>query len=435
MSIHSPVRGATSRKPLVGAATAAAALSLVLAGCAGTGGDTPEDTSLTIVWESGGKDALDAVIAEFEAANPGYTVEPEYLDAPSIQTQMPTRLSAGTAPDVFRTEAGRGTTMAVQYLVSKGLLAELTGENVTAVPESISDTLSVDGVPYGYTPVLMAVGQVFNDDSLAASGLEVPTTWDEVLTFCADARANGTIAFANGPVTLHENQTVPFALAGQLVYGEEPDLDEQLAAGETTFADSPWREAIERELEMVDAGCFPDGFTGEDMFSVIDSISTGRTLGMVGYTGYLPYASKATSTFSLYPLPGSDDPDESRLLVAPFASLSVNAQAANPELAQKFVDFVASPEITELYAATVSPDGGLLASDYLTGTAPTTQMGTTIVEYLSAGKTIAFPDAYWPNPEVQRALQAGVQELVQGKKTVDDVLNAMQEAQEKGTAD
>ncbi|WP_285362818.1 extracellular solute-binding protein [Microbacterium sp. LMC-P-041] len=424
-----------ARKRALPAAAVIVTAALMTAGCAGgTGGgdagaDAPQE--LTIMWESGGKEALDLVIKEFKAVNPDVKVTVEYLDGQVIKTQVPTRLAAGTAPDLFRTEAGSGTTTATQILAARGYLAPIEIEGLE-LPESITATMTYENELYGFAPVLQSLGQVFNDEALTASGLSVPETWDDVLTFCADARALGTYAYAQGPVSLHENQTTPYALSGELVFEPDPDFDAQMADGKVRFPDSNWVKVLDRTLEMVDGECFPDGFEGNDMTAVLDSLATGKGLGMVGYSSYLPYASGSGATFSIYPLPASDDPEDSRLLVAPAQPFAINAKAKNVELAQEFLSFLAQPEMTQLYADTLAPTGGLLPASYLTQDPSQTQVNDMMLKYLDEERTFQFPDATWPNPEVQLALQSGMQEAIQGKRSVEDVLNAMQQAYDQG---
>ena len=423
-----------ARKRALPAAAMIVTAALLSAGCAGGGGESGgEDapSELSIMWESGGKAALDLIIDEFKTENPDVEITVEYLDGQVIKTQVPTRLAAGTAPDLFRTEAGSGTTTATQILAARGYLAPIEIEGLE-LPESITATMSYEKELYGFAPVLQSLGQVFNDEALAASGLSVPETWDDVLKFCADARALGTYAYAQGPVSLHENQTTPYALSGELVFAPDADFDAQMADGSVTFPDSNWVDVLDSTLEMVDAGCFPDGFEGNDMTAVLESLATGKGLGMVGYSSYLPYASGSGATFSIYPLPASDDPDESRLLVAPAQPFAINAKSKNIELAQEFLSFLAQPDMTQLYADTLAPTGGLLPASYLTQAPTKTQVNDMMLKFLEEERTFQFPDATWPNPEVQLALQSGMQEAIQGKRSVEDVLNAMQQAFDQG---
>ncbi|WP_442575362.1 ABC transporter substrate-binding protein [Microbacterium sp. F51-2R] len=383
------------------------------------------------MWETGAKTALDLVIEQFKEKHPGVEIDVEYLDGQVIKTQIPTRLAAGTAPDLFRTEAGSGTTTATQVLAARGYLAPIEIDGLD-LPESITATMAYKDKLYGFAPVLQSIGQIFNDKALAASGLSVPETWDDVLKFCADARALGTYAYAQGPVSLHENQTSPYALAGELVYAVDPDIDQQMADGSLTFPDSNWKEVLQRTLDMVDAGCFPDGFEGNDMTAVLESLAIGKGLGMVGYSSYLPYAASSGATFSMYPLPASNDPEKSRLLVAPAQPFGLNAKAKNIDLAQEFLAFLAQPDITEQYAEALAPTGGLLPSSFATQAPPSTQIGDMMLKFIDEDRSFQFPDATWPNPEVQMALQSGMQEAIQGKRSVADVLQAMQQAYDQG---
>ena len=54
-----------------------------------------------------------------------------------------------------------------------------------------------------------------------------------------------------------------------------------------------------------------------------------------------------------------------------------------------------------------------------------------IGELLETGAFVGLPNASWPNPDVYDALGAGVQGLLTGQKTVDQVLEEMDAAWDK----
>ena len=88
-----------------------------------------------------------------------------------------------------------------------------------------------------------------------------------------------------------------------------------------------------------------------------------------------------------------------------------------------FIEFAASPEAGAKFATTVDWPPVLSGVDY-----EPSSFNATIFEYVSAGKVVEFPDTTWPNPSVQQTMWGKLQELLAGQVSVDDVLQAMDQA-------
>lgn len=423
---------ASSQRRAFASFAVATTAALLVTGCqapAPGGSDSSGSTggSLSIVWESGQKNAMVPIVEEFQKANPGVTVNVEYLTPDLITSQVPQQLAAGTGPDLFRSDAGQGTPKAVLTLANRNLLAPLTGDWTSKVPDEISKNLVKDGKTYGFSTSLTGNGLLLNNEQLTKHGLAAPTTFTEVLNFCKAARDKGTVAFTAGPASQFEARTALYAMSYQTVYSKHPNFDQDLKDGKLKWTDSGWGDAIDRQLEMVKAGCFSDRFTGLDLQGAFGQLFGGQVLGMVGYASYMTFA-PAGASFSFYPMPASDNPDESGMTVSPFTSIAMNAKAKNPELAQKFVDFLATPEMDSLYVKNASPTGGLIPTFYDKANPPQDQISQMLLKYLDNGKSNNFPDATFPNATVTAALETNMQKALNGNATSQQVLEAVQAA-------
>lgn len=416
------------RAMLAGAAVAALAMATGCAGGAGGGGGS-DDQTLTILWPQGYADGLEAVMAEFEKENPDVTFETTYAEGDAYFAAIRTQLQAGTAPDVIHVWPGNGNVGATIPLAQNGNLMDLSDQPwADSLPESAVPYASYDGKIYSFPTTLSIVGAVYNDEALATSGLSIPETWDDVLQFCEDARSQGTYAYSLGLTTTHESQFVAYALYPQLVQGPDPQLDEEVADGEKTFNDSGWADALGKNVEMAEAGCFNDSAQGADQFEAARLLAEGESIGMVTIGQYMGIINNPGLTLAA--LPGSNDPDESRLAVAPSTSAAVNAKAKNPDLAKEFVAYLATPEMNELFECNVAGGLGSLpitATDG-PGACDESSFDQAALAYLQEGRTGGFPDQTWPSPDVQMALQLGMQQAVFGGRTVDSVLTDMTNA-------
>ena len=399
-----------------------AALAIVTASSAASAAD---DQTMTILAASETRTALDAAAAAFEEANPGVTISIEYTDESTLTSTLPTRLAAGNAPDLFTTWPGTYSALSAGELGRRGFAADLTDEPwAQDIPANFADYVGADGKVYYAPLVSLSILVMYNQTKLDELGLEIPTTWDEVLAFCADAADLGVTAYSLGAQTDWQNQFVPFVLAPTLVDRTDPTFLADRAAGTSSFAESGWLDVFAKEREMNDAGCFrsPLG-TSWDIANT--QVASGQALGLFGpsstFGGLQAIATE--SEIVAAPLPATNDPDETWLAVALGASLSVNADATDVDLAKSFVDFLMQPANANAYAAASGQAPAIPNDAYV----PAPETGLQI-EFGRAGKTGPVADQLFPTPRVRDAWIATNQAMLAGDAQPIDVVSAMDEA-------
>jgi len=175
------------RSPLMVIAAAAAAFAL--ASCSSGGTDTPDAegddagptaepvtiTYTNFISNNGNEENLDRIVAAFEEANPGITVEVTTMAYADYFTALQTDLAAGTVSDVFDIEYGQ-----FSAYQANGVLAEVTLENPGAFAPSLLETYQADGVQYAIPTSFSNVVLFYNKDLFDAAGLEYPDadwTW------------------------------------------------------------------------------------------------------------------------------------------------------------------------------------------------------------------------------------------------------------------
>ncbi|GAA1769254.1 ABC transporter substrate-binding protein [Kocuria aegyptia] len=408
----------------------ALATSFLLVGCGGGGeaGGGDGDT-LTLAATSNEKAALDVVVPAFEEANPDINIEYTTSSLDEYQTTTRTQLSSGTASDIVFVWPGTGNPMTVDTVGSGGFVDDIS-DHVGDLPEGVAQVMEVDGTVYGAPISFSGIGAVYNTTAMEETGLTAPTTRTELLEFCQAAQDAGKTAFALGAQTNWVTQLVNYALTPTLVYGPNPDFAQDMAAGEATFADSGWEDAMNQYLEMQDAGCFQDNPLGTDYERSLSMVAQGEALGVVQVNSAVPQildqAPEGTE-LNMLPLPATDDPEETRMAGAAGSAYAVNASSDNKENALKFIDFIQSPEGMNLYAETNAALPAIPNDEYETHPAL-----TVLQEHQQEGKTDPFMDQLWPNARVQQAHFAAVQELLGGQTTVEDALAQMDSAYAQG---
>lgn len=404
-----------------------AVLGLGLSACASpsTSGSTEPTDALTIATTSNNQGPMEAVVEAYEEKT-GLDINLTVADTGQFQTTIRTQLSSGTAPDVFTVWAGGGNPGAIDVLQGAGYLTDLSDRDwVDTVDPGTAETLQIDGKTYGLPSKLDAVGTIYNTATLAELGLEVPTTYSELLDYCADVKAAGKVAFGLGIQTEWVTQLIPYALVASTVYAEDPDFDAQLTDGEATFEGSGWADAFDKYLEMSEAGCFNDDPLGTDVTASYNLVHTGQAVGVVQVLASFPQIASTApegTEFGFFPLPG-DDSGTTSIPRGIGVSFAVNEQAKNQANALEFVDWLATPEATSIWFE--AAPGIPALTDAEVELDPVMQ---TAADLIAEGNTAPMPDQGWPNAKAQSALFVGVQQLFSGQSDVDGVLRSMDEA-------
>jgi raffinose/stachyose/melibiose transport system substrate-binding protein len=403
--------------PALLAVTTAAAL---VACSGGTNAATDENT-LTLASVDQG--SVEDVVKAFEAANPGVKVNFTTSGADQYQQQIRTQLSSGTAPDVMSVWPGNGNPGTVTVLAEAGYLRDLSDQPWAATyPKVVSDVARHEGRTYDAIFGVNGIGAVYNEQAMAAAGLTPPGTWTELLAFCRAAKQKGTPAFALGIQDNWVTQIALFPLVATTVYGPDRDFDKKMQSGQTSFASSQWTTAVAKYLEMDRTGCFQDSPLSTSYEASQKLAASGRTLGIIQGNWVISLLEKQNpkGTFTLKPLPATDDPTQTVMPAAAGAGYGINAKAKNPELALKFVNFVMSPKGMNLFA---EKQGGLPALPD-TGYAIDPSL-TELSTFLNSDRTVPFMDQLWPNPKVQQTMFTGLQEIFSGQSTPEQLLASM----------
>jgi raffinose/stachyose/melibiose transport system substrate-binding protein len=426
---------AGTRRWIAGAAALAAAAAAIT-GCStsgDTGGGGGDGQTLTLMWQKDSATAMEAAVKRFEDANPGVTVKISYMSSTDFFTELRTLLAAGTQADVFMVWPGNGNAGSAQVLAPSGYLADLSDEPwVKDLPKSFYDVSTSkpggEGEVVEFITSASALGGLYNTRAMEEAGLSIPTKWSEVIPFCQAARAQGKFAYAMGAATDPvAGVLAPYGMIGETIYNDDPDFDLKLASGETQFPGSGWKEALEKNVEMADAGCYNDGFAGASLPESIALWNSGQALAMQGIGLLIPAFTDTTSSAVFAPFPMSDDPAKTNITIGGQQGLAVNAKAKNIELAKKFVAFMATPEENTALAADIPGTIPVLKPDDYTAV---NQFQEVVLPFVD--RAGPFPDQYWPSAEVQQKLITGMQEALIDRKSVDSILEDMQAEYDKG---
>lgn len=126
--------------------------------------------------------AYNAVIAKYQAANPGTTIRLDVMPFAQFYQQVDTRLAGRQAPDLFRVtyqQVGRYATGKAAVDLSPYLDAN-TGEAFTP---AVWSAVSVDGAPFALPHHTDTFALYYNADALDQAGIALPTSMEDAWTW------------------------------------------------------------------------------------------------------------------------------------------------------------------------------------------------------------------------------------------------------------
>ncbi|MGA7148634.1 MAG: extracellular solute-binding protein [Microbacterium sp.] len=427
MSQHSHTalrRGALIAVPVIGA--------LLLAGCSGSGGDADDsgdegaaEFSFTFATSNNLESPYETLANAYMEANPDVTITTNPTPNDKYGETIRTQFQAGNAADVVQTTPGSGDARGIIPLAEAGFLEPLGETAASLIPQGSATIFELDGEVYGQPMDFTIAGVVASMGTAAMNGLEQwPASEDEMYDACTALAGDGksllVVAGAAGPNAGLTAQ----GIAATRVYAQDPDWNEQRAAGDTTFAESEgWADTLQTVIDLNERGCFQAGAEGGGFDAITNGLSQGTSVGSFipsGSAVEIATAAPPEADFKVQPFPTASGGDP-YIIASSNYTISINAASEKKDAAADFVEWLATPEAQEIY---YEASGLLPISNYQDLDLSET-IYSPVVDLLAEGAYTPLPNNIWPNPAVYEALQVGVQGLLTGQKTVDQVLEDM----------
>lgn len=341
-----------------GAVVAAVSVAAVLAACGGgkqpggpaAGGDGLSAWALT----GGTEDVFRAQFDAWNADHPDDEIAVEWFANDAYKEKIRTAVGAGNSPTLIY--GWSGGTLA-DYVANDAVvdLGDAAAELDERLIPSVAANGEVDGTTYAVPnthtqPVVM----YYNQEVLDAAGVEVPTTYDELL----DAVG-----------TLKDEGTIPIALAGQSVWPElmwiqyltdrigGPEVFQAVLDGEEgAWSDPAIVEATTKIQELVDAGAFGDSFGSVNADQNADTalVHTGKAAfvlqGSWVYPNFLEAAPDLVESgglgYTTFPTVEGGAGDPANIVGNPSNFWSVSADAT-PEAQEAAKEYISTEVLSD----------------------------------------------------------------------------------------
>jgi len=403
---------------------------------AGAGTAAQADDTISIMGWAGlfefQKAGWERIISEFEAQNPGVTVE--YIATPFEDTlnQATIAILGNNAPDVIQMMSTW-----VPQMHEMGALEpindHLDADTIAQFPEGSRESVTFDGdvLALSWIPGPIIMGH--NRDLLERAGLDPdspPDTWDEftaaVEAICALEGDDGaeiygiSLRTGRNPNTAHWALPIIWANGGDFIAED----------GRVDFTGEGVVKAFEWYRDVVQAGCSPDAF---DIQATRNLFAQGRAgfifegpwlRGLVNNLSAGDMTVAADGNIWIAPMPANEDGEVKQ--ISNSNMLAMTNQSDNKELAAKFIDFVlGNQETVEYYYETsaqmttgrldILSSGAMAEDDYVQA----------LVAALPISQPVPIQNAQWN--AVMDALTPALQSVIRGADAETELARAQRE--------
>ena len=401
---------------------------------ADAGEESAEEITLVMIDNETGElsPIFDARIAEFEAANPGVTIERNTRSFADYLDTILLTVSGDDPPDIFQGNAGytvdgpmveAGVVLNLDPYEEQYGWNALFGESALQINSFSEDGQRWgDGPLWGLSPTNEIVGVYYNKTIAADLGIELPPAsfedFEASLATAADAEVLPILA---GNIDKWPGGHLYNVVQNAIAPGQE-NYDWVLRTEGASFATQGNIDAAAKVQEWANAGYINDDLNGLSYDDSTAQFTNGEALYYFAGSWLVGAYQDAEIGFFAMPRVDGEPPAATGALSSP---LHVSSSTDHPDLAVEFIDFLTNAEAAEvlsaagqLPAATGGSTGeGSLAADVSTALGQVAAGGV-LVPYLDFALADADP------------IVAGLQEIFADRVRPEDYVNDVQSAYE-----
>jgi raffinose/stachyose/melibiose transport system substrate-binding protein len=412
------------------------AMGLTACSAASDGGSSGGDVTMSL-WQNSttgpGQEFWDKTVADFEADNPGVTIDVQAIQNEDLDGKLQTALNSGDAPDVFL-QRGGGKMAA---MVAAGQLMDITGGISDQVKEEIPEgsfiANSLEDKIYAMPVAVLPGGIFYSQDLFDAAGItEAPATITDLETAAEKLKATGV-----APIALGAKDAWPAAHWFYFFALRECSPDVLAEAADTKdFSDGCWIKAGEDLESFAATEPYNQGF-----LTTAAQQGAGSSAGLLanhqaamelmgawnpGVIASLTPDEKPLADLSWFPFPeidGGEGEPGSILGGVDGYSCSVDA----PAECLDFLNYIGSSDVQkEYYAAFNAPPVNTVAQEAVTEP----YLKEIIAAYNAAPYVSQWLDTVY-GQNVGNALNVGVVDLLAGKGSPEQLIQAVNDAAKK----
>ncbi len=305
-----------------------------------------EEITLTLgSWRVDDVAAWEAINAAFHEKYPNITVKFDPTNPPDYNATLRTQLETGTGPDLYfvRSFATGRELFDAGYVAS---LKDLPGINDSFTEASRAPWATETGEPYAVPIIAVSHGVYYNKEIFAANGIEVPSTWEELMAASQTLLDAGVIPFANGTKDAWDiNEVVMMQFIPSNIGGFEGRM--AYLNGDRCFNSEEMVASFQQIDDM--QPYLPNGFEAVSYYDAAQLFAQGQAAMVMDGSWSIGAFEKDATDFEwgvFYPpaLEGKD----TYVTFHIDAAIGANAASPNLEAAMTFLEFLESSDFAGL---------------------------------------------------------------------------------------
>jgi multiple sugar transport system substrate-binding protein len=352
-------------------ALAAGAMAFVIVGGTAVGAGAQDKVTLNMISMAQAgmtPDEMNAVIAEFTAANPNVEIVPEYVAYDALHDKIATGMAAGQSPfdimlvdDIWFPEFAQAGWL-------KDISADIPADMKADSSQAAWDIVSYDGKQWGLPWLLDQLYFYYNADMLAKAGFDAPpTTWEELTTMAQAMQEQGIVdnpvVLALGQIEASITEFVAF------LYGNGGQFFDD--AGNPVFNSPEAVAVLQWLIDNLGTGVINPASTTYGEEDIRNTMSAGKAAFGVNWAYMLdlannPDESTVAGQIKMAMMPafqaGKDAGIESSSNNGSMG-FAVSGGSEHADEALAFIEYLTSKDVQKRYAAHVTPLWTSLASD------------------------------------------------------------------------
>ena len=370
---------------------------------------------------------LDAHLQTFEKSS-GITVELKAMPQDSMRTILQTQLRSGDGPDVFNWGSGPGFAGA---LAKAGLLHDLTKDYTTykwPVYDFAKERVTFDGKTYGVPGEMETIGLFYNKDLFAKLGIAAPTNLTELQAAATKIRAAGVTPMAvSDKEGWQGGHLLSMALSSEV--GSQGMTD--LISGKKSWDSPEVVRALQLWADLEKSGDLPKSPTSVG-YDNANALFYSGDAAMVPTGSWLVTELDKNADFKVgyIPFPAPDGPGifTGGLGSGPF----ISAGTKKLDASTKLVDFLASSEHAKWTVENLSTIPPQPVATKGLKVSPLFARVLKDVSKLSDGSAdFGYNIDVMTSDVFNQAMYDGVQGILSGQSSADDVAKTLQAASKK----
>ncbi|WOO87094.1 ABC transporter substrate-binding protein [Mollicutes bacterium LVI A0039] len=410
------------------------ALILVLAGCGSGESDGPVE--LKFVWW-GGEARHEQTIAAIDLYNEtheGVTIIPEYYSYDGLNEKFPVMMVGGTEPDIMQVNYAWVYKFAGKNGDGFYNLNELSTElGLDNWSDEDLEVFNINGnlqaIPQGVTARTYA----YNTNVINEAGIELPTTWDEVLTANKDLRsAMGDDYYLLGDAA--NNKSLMYMMITYLTQ----ELDKEfIVDGKINFTAEELQKGLEFLGSLTEAGVLPNKADDSREFDAENPnfISGNYTAALEWASSVGKYEGNLEEGNSLTIGDFISNKEDKKVILKPSMGFAISKNTDHPEEAAAFLNWMyTDPEAIKILGTERGIPSNEVTYETLEKEGILTERDIQVDKMLEETDTL-YMSPYYEEPNVADAYNNALDKFLYGESTAEEAAVEMHKNVESALAE